>query len=112
MYCEYASEAIRYESSAIKDLLHPKEKRKLLAALQTSAPSANVLYLLISVRKVSWGKDTKKGQQSNCDPTQLHNFILHTHIEKPEQTFPLPISVTLDWDLSTGSRNPAPTSIA
>lgn len=48
MDCKYRSEAIRYEYNAIKDLLHPKEKRKLLAALQTSAPSANVLYLLIN----------------------------------------------------------------
>ena len=53
MYCEYGSEVIRCEYNAMKDLLHPKEKRKLLAALQTSAPRAKVLYLLISVRRVS-----------------------------------------------------------
>lgn len=53
MYSEYGNEAIRYESNAMKDLLHPKEKRKLLAALQTSAPRAKVLYLLVSKRRVS-----------------------------------------------------------
>lgn len=74
------------------DLLQPRLKRNDLAALQTSAPRAKVLYLLASKQYV--GELVNKIGRVLLCPNQFTK--LHTHIENPEQTLPLPIKVTID----------------